>query len=281
MKFEKVAFIGAGSMAEAILSGILAKEFLKPEQIYVTNRESKERLERLKTRYDVQCSQDKQKVIEHADVLLLSMKPKDVTEALESIKPYIQPNQLIVSVLAGVSTEYIEDQLACDVPVVRAMPNTSATIGFSATAIAAGEYAGSGHIETVKMLFQTIGTTTVVDENDLHAITGLSGSGPAYIYYFVEAMEDAATDAGLKPDVAKELIVQTLVGAAEMLKTSKDRPADLRKKITSPGGTTQAGLETLEKYKYQEALMACIKKAAERSIELGSSFQPKQNREAN
>ncbi|HEX6922260.1 MAG TPA: pyrroline-5-carboxylate reductase ProI [Bacillales bacterium] len=272
---EKVAFVGAGSMAESILSGILAKKFMQPEQIYVTNRENRERLDRVHNLYQVRVSRDKKEVIHDADMIILSMKPKDITDALQSIKPYVGANQLVVSVLAGVSTDYISNQLESEAPVVRAMPNTSAMIGFSATAIAGGEFASENHIESVKTLFQTIGTTTVVEENDLHAITGLSGSGPAYIYYFVEAMEDAAAEAGLKEDVAKELIVQTLVGAAEMLKKSEDHPSVLRKKITSPGGTTQAGLETLEKYKYQEALMECIKKAAARSIELGSPFQAK------
>lgn len=271
--FQKIAFIGAGSMAEAIISGILAKKYLQPEQIYVTNRDNQVRLERIQNLFHVHCSSNKQEVIHNADVIILSMKPKDVADALQSIKKFVQPGQLIVSVLAGVSTDYISDQLESDNPVIRAMPNTSATIGFSATAIAGGTFANEDDIEKVKSLFQTIGTTTVVEENDLHAVTGLSGSGPAYVYYFVEAMEDAAAEAGLKQDVAKELIIQTLVGAAEMLKTSKDHPSVLRKKITSPGGTTQAGLETLEKYKYQEALMECIKRAAERSIELGSPFQ--------
>lgn len=270
---EKVAFIGAGSMAEAILTGILEKKFLRPNQIFVTNRSNTERLQRLSTLFHVHTSSDKKEILDNADVVILSMKPKDVTEALQSIQPHVTSDQLIVSVLAGVSTDYISDQLECEVPVVRAMPNTSAAIGFSATAIAPGKFAGGDDVDTVKTLFRTIGTTTVVEENDLHAVTGLSGSGPAYIYYFVEAMENAAAQSGLNEDVAKELIVQTLVGAAEMLKSSKDHPSVLRKKITSPGGTTQAGLETLEKYKYQEALMECIKRAAARSIELGSPFQ--------
>lgn len=276
--FQKLSFIGAGSMAEAILSGILAKGFLQPRQIYVTNRDNQERLQHMEHTYNVHCSGDKKEVVEHADVIILSMKPKDITEALRSIRAHVRSDQLVISVLAGVSTEYISDELDSKAPVIRAMPNTSAMIGFSATAIAPGKFANDGHINTVKTLFQTIGTTTVVEEDDLHAVTGLSGSGPAYIYYLVEAMEEAAAEAGLKEDVAKELITQTLVGAAEMLKTSKEPPSVLREKITSPGGTTQAGLETLEKYNYQEALMACVKRAAERSIELGSPYQSKKEK---
>lgn len=273
--FEKLAFIGAGSMAEAVLTGVLAKGVMDAPQIWVTNRSNNERLKHLSNLYHVQSSKNKQEVIQGAQVIILSMKPKDITNALHSIRSYIKSDQLVVSVLAGVSTDYISQELQNECPVLRAMPNTSAAIGFSATAIAAGQFAKDEHVETAKTLFQTIGTTTVVEEDDLHAITGLSGSGPAYIYYFVEAMEAAAAEAGLKQEVAKELIIQTLVGAAEMLKNSKEQPAVLRERITSPGGTTQAGLETLEKYKYQEALMECIKEAAARSIELGSPYQNK------
>ncbi|MDC3415254.1 pyrroline-5-carboxylate reductase [Aquibacillus sp. 3ASR75-11] len=271
--FKKVSFVGAGSMAEAIITGMLAKGFLKSNEISVTNKENKERLERLVNLYQVDSSSDRGKVIKGADIVILSMKPKDIKDALHAIKGYIEPNQIVVSVLAGVSTDYISVELGLNAPVVRAMPNTSATIGCSATAIAGGKYANNEHIEKVKELFQTIGTTAVVDEADLHAITGLSGSGPAYIYYFAEAMEQAAKDAGINEEVAKELIIQTFVGAAQMLKTTKEEPAVLRKKITSPGGTTQAGVETLEKYKSQEALIACIKQAGARSVELGSAFQ--------
>ncbi|MRG87934.1 pyrroline-5-carboxylate reductase [Salinibacillus xinjiangensis] len=271
--FKKVAFIGAGSMAEAIITGVIGKGFLQPKQIYVTNKENQERLSRLRDVYNVVTSSDKKEVVKNADIVILSMKPKDVKEGIESVKNEIKENQLVVSVLAGISTDFITAELGKNVPVIRAMPNTSATIGFSATAIAAGEYAYPQHVEAAKQLFTNIGTTTVVDEDDLHAVTGISGSGPAYIYYLVEAMETAAKQAGLQEKVSKELIVQTLVGAAEMLKTTNERPEDLRKKITSPGGTTQAGLETLQKYNYQEALIECVKSATERSQELGRPYQ--------
>lgn len=221
--FDKLSFIGAGSLAEAIISGIVAKQFLPADHIHVTNRQSEERRDHIQSTYHVQTSSDKAAVIKDADVIILAMKPKDVTEALQSIRSFIQPDQLVISVLAGVSTDYISYQLQTKAPVVRAMPNTSATIGFSATAIAGGQYATDAHIEQTKTLFQNIGTTTIVQEEDLHAVTGLSGSGPAYIYYFVEAMEGAAEEAGLKKETAKELIIQTLVGAAEMLKTTDDQ----------------------------------------------------------
>ncbi|GAA0502269.1 pyrroline-5-carboxylate reductase ProI [Salinibacillus aidingensis] len=270
---NKIAFVGAGAMAESILSGILNKQVIRPEQVYVTNKEDQERLKHMKSTYGVKTLSEKREVVADADMVILAMKPKDVTDAIESIREFVSEDQMVVSVLAGISTSYIESELGKEVSVIRAMPNTSASIGFSATAIAAGTYANAAQMDMVQELFQTIGTTTVVDEDDLHVVTGLSGSGPAYIYYLVEAMEAAAKESGLKEDISKELIVQTLVGAAEMLKNTESSPEELRQNITSPGGTTQAGLETLKKYKYQEALMECVKNAKERSIELGRPYQ--------
>ncbi|QDP38782.1 pyrroline-5-carboxylate reductase [Radiobacillus deserti] len=270
---QRIAFIGAGSMAEAIISGMIAQGFVKSNQIIVTNRENRERLAFLGDKYGVRNTPVKREAIKDADIIVLSMKPKDAKEALSEVKEYIQENQLVISVLAGVATSFMEDLIAKKVSVVRAMPNTSAMIGFSATAIAAGTYATEQDVEKANQLFQTIGTTTIVEENSLHAITGLSGSGPAYIYYLVEAMEQAALEEGIDSDTAKDLIIQTLMGAAEMLKQTEEKPAVLRQKITSPGGTTQAGLETLDQYRYQEALQACVKRATERSKELGRLFE--------
>lgn len=275
---NKLTFIGAGSMAEAILTGVLAKGFLSAEQITVTNKDNQDRLTRLHRLYQVHGTSDKEEAVKGADVLVLSMKPRDIEEALATIKPFLTRQQIIVSVLAGVSSDFISEELETSNPIVRVMPNTSATIGFSATAVAAGKNADQDQLEKVISLFQNIGTTAIVKEEDLHAITGLSGSGPAYIYYLVEAMEEAAEEAGLEQQTAKELIIQTLAGAAEMLKVTNEPPSELRKRITSPGGTTQAGLEVLKQYKYQEALKACIKQAAARSVELGSPYRSGQKK---
>lgn len=200
------------------------------------------------------------------------MKPKDVAEALTPFKEDIHNNLLIVSLLAGVSTHSIRDLLQKDVPIIRAMPNTSAAILKSATAISPSKHATAEHIQTAIALFETIGLVSVVEEEDMHAVTALSGSGPAYIYYVVEAME-AAAKIGLKEDVAKSLILQTMIGAAEMLKASEKHPSILRKEITSPGGTTEAGIEVLQEHKFQQALISCITQAAQRSHNLGKTLE--------
>ena len=153
------------------------------------------------------------------------------------------------------------------------MPNTSATILKSATAISPSKHATAEHIRTATSLFETIGLVSVVEEEDMHAVTALSGSGPAYIYYVVEAMEEAATKIGLKEDVAKSLILQTMIGAAEMLKVSDKHPSILRKEITSPGGTTEAGIEVLQEHKFHQALVSCITQATKRSHNLGKTLE--------
>jgi pyrroline-5-carboxylate reductase len=268
---KTIAFIGAGSMAEALIAG-MTKTLYKSEQIIVTNRSNKERLEYIQNTYHVRAETDKEKAVKEADIIILAMKPKDVVEGITSIAQAIDKHQLIISVLAGVATETIVSLIGKNVAIVRAMPNTSAAIGQSATALALGRYANDNHLAIAKDLFRTVGAVTVVPEEDLHAVTALSGSGPAYIYYMVEAMEKAAKEIGLEQSVAKDLILQTIIGAAEMLKSSAKHPSILRKEVTSPGGTTEAGIKVLENYRYQEAVISCIKRATKRSVELGQSL---------
>ncbi|WP_078545897.1 pyrroline-5-carboxylate reductase ProI [Litchfieldia alkalitelluris] len=268
----KITFVGAGSMAEAIIAGMLQEELFKPNQITVTNRSNTERLRELHETYKVNVTQNKEEAVQHADILLLAMKPKDVRSGVQEIAPFSNGDQLVISVLAGVSTSTFLQLFEQNMAVVRAMPNTSAAIGKSATALAPGEYATEDQVKIVQELFETVGLVSIVEEEHLHAVTGLSGSGPAYVYYLVEAMEKAANQIGLEQDVAKDLILQTIIGAAEMLKSSPKHPSVLRKEVTSPGGTTEAGIGVLEKYHYQEAMIACITRATERSSELGQTL---------
>lgn len=267
--FNKIAFIGAGSMSEAMISGIINKNVLKSEQIYVTNKNNQERLNRLHERYHIKCEENKQIVVDQADIVILSMKPYDLKEAVLGLKSLIQPNQLIISVVAGVSTDYISQLLGMDNPIIRAMPNTSASIGYAATAISKGKYANDQHVDMAKQLFNTIGITVLIEEDDMHIVTAISGSGPAYFYYMVEALEKAAIESGLDPSIAKTLITQTIIGAGEMLRQSGESADILRKKVTSPAGTTEAGIKALMKHNFEDAIIECVKSAHNRSLELG------------
>lgn len=266
---KKIAFIGAGSMAESIISGIISKQFINNKQVWVTNKDNAERLIEMEEKHGVSTSQDKEKVLSEAEIIILSTKPHDVASAIKSITPYLTESQLVLSVIAGVSTAQITEAIGKDVPVVRAMPNTSASIGYSATAITPGEYVSKADMAIAERLFTSIGTVNVVKEEQMHIVTGISGSGPAYIYYLVEAMEEAAIEEGLDAVVAKELITQTIIGAGMMLKTS-DLPVDiLRENVTSPKGTTEAGLKALAEHNFRESMIACVKSATNRSKELG------------
>ncbi|WP_255249770.1 pyrroline-5-carboxylate reductase [Bacillus sp. FJAT-45066] len=269
----KVAFIGAGNMAEAIISGLLKKEISKPCDIMVTNKQDDHRLELLENTYGVVVSRNLEVILENADVVFLAMKPKDAKEAIQSISKYITTNMLVVSVLAGISTSMIEGLLVTGARVIRTMPNTSAAVGLSATAIAAGSNVSERDLATAQHIFSSIGVCTVVEEEQIHAVTGLSGSGPAYFYYMVESLQNAAVKEGLGVDVAKMLIRQTILGAAQMLAVSEKDAAQLRLDVTSPGGTTEAGIRVLEQYATSIALEACLHSAAERSRELGAMLE--------
>lgn len=268
---NKISFIGAGPMAEAIIAGIVRQGKLKGEQIYVMNKQNKQRLETLEEKYGVIGTTDQQKGIEEADMIVLATRPQDIEEALQDLAPFIEPEQLLVSVIAGVSTETIVKNVGKEVPVIRTMPNTSAMIGHSATAICKGVFATDTHLEQTEQLFRVIGTVSVVEEKQMHIVTGISGSGPAYVYYLAEAMERAAIEEGLDERAARQLITQTIVGAGNMLQKRSESAATLREYVTSPNGTTAAGLEMLRQYNFEEAVVECVKSATSRSEELGKS----------
>ncbi|PLR99949.1 pyrroline-5-carboxylate reductase [Bacillus sp. T33-2] len=267
---KKLVFIGAGSMAEALISGIIENKLLSSENIWVTNRQDLTKLDRLRAVYNVNTTYNYDEMFADADTVILAMKPKDAAAAIAEIKAYLTPGLLIVSVLAGISIETIEKTAGKSLAVVRAMPNTSAAISKSATALAMNQNVTAAQMDQARQLFDTVGFTAHVKEEQLDAVTGLSGSGPAYIYYLVEAMEQSAREIGLEQQLAKDLIVQTLLGAAEMVAKSEKPPEQLRLEVTSPGGTTEAGIRVLEQHGVQRAFISCIKEACAQSKKLGN-----------
>lgn len=270
---ETITFLGAGSMAEAIIAGMTAKEIVPSRQIIATNHSNKDRLQELEHKYKIQTTQNKQAAIEQGTIIVLAMKPKDVKVATAEIREFLTEDKIIVSLLAGISTGYMEKQIGTNNPVIRVMPNTSAMIGQSATTIASGNNVNEEQLELVRTLIHAIGTTTVINEEEMDAFTALAGSGPAFYYYMVEAMEQFVIEKGLDKEVAKQLMTQTLKGVAQMLATSSDSPKTLREKITSPGGTTEAGLKALASHDFQKAVMNCLEQATDKSKELRSLFE--------
>ncbi|MEK4442259.1 MULTISPECIES: pyrroline-5-carboxylate reductase [Niallia] len=269
---KKIAIIGAGSMSEALISGIVSSKLQESTEITVTNRGNTERLIELQNRYGVKYSFDLERLVGEADAIILAMKPKDVKEATVQWKNYITKETLLISVLAGVNMDSLQRLIGLEVPIARAMPNTSATVGKSATGIAFNSFVEEAQKTFVLDMFETVGLVTFVQEEQLDAITGLSGSGPAYIYYLVEAMEKGAVKIGLNREVANELIVQTILGAAEMIASSSKSALELRKNVTSPGGTTEAGINILEQYDVQKAFISCMEEATAQSKRMGKAL---------
>jgi len=270
-----IFFLGAGSMAEALIRGITESGLLPPERVTAANRRSAGRLRELSARYGIRpafSEEEKIEALARADVVVLGMKPKDAAEAIVALRPHLAPRHLIVSVIAGLSIGVIQNLLGRKQPVVRTMPNTSSQVGLGATGIAFSPEVGAEDRERALALFRAVGLAAVVEEDLLDAVTAVSGSGPAYIYYMMEAMMEAAARLGLSPEAARELTVQTVRGAAEMVRLTGEEPAELRRRVTSPGGTTQEAIETLERLGFREAVIQAMERAARRAGELGAAI---------
>jgi len=272
----KICFYGAGTMAEAILRGLVEARLIDPARVTVMNRQNVERLEALRQRYGVMTAADeaaRQEALRGTDLIVLGMKPKDAAAALRMLAPILSPHQLVLSVIAGLSIETIDTLLGGNRPIARTMPNTSSTIGLGATGISYSSAVTSAQRSQVEAIFAAVGISAVVDEPLIEAVNGVSGSGPAYVYYLMEAMIAAGQQLGLTPEAARELTVQTVRGAAEMILRTGEDPAELRRKVTSPGGTTQAAIETLDGFRFQEGMQAAIVRCAERAREMGEAIR--------
>ncbi|MDM5338316.1 pyrroline-5-carboxylate reductase [Fictibacillus enclensis] len=273
LETKKVLFIGAGSMAEAIAAGMVTQDKLPASNITMTNKQNEERRIELMKKYKVGALPYHEAKIDEADVILLAMKPKDAENALLELAPHVNSNQIIMSVLAGISTSYMEELLPEGQPVIRVMPNTSSTIGESITAITGGNSVSMEHIELAKALFSAIGRVKVIDEEQMDVFTGIAGSGPAYIYYILEHIEKTAVAEGLDEDMAREIAAQTIFGASKMVLDTNADPETLRKRVTSPNGTTAAGLDALRENHAGQAFSEAILSAKKRSAEIRKEFE--------
>jgi pyrroline-5-carboxylate reductase len=270
---KTILFIGAGSMAEAMISGIVSAEKLPSQQLIASNRSNKDRLEELQENYGIIGMPREKLNIGQVDIIVLAMKPKEAASSLQSIKNSLKPNQLILSVLAGVTTSFIEQMVPKGQQVIRVMPNTSSMIGESATAISAGKHTSKQNLLLAKELLQCIGEVYVLPEEKMDIFTGIAGSGPAYFYYLMEHMEKEGQKAGLQPETSRHMIAQTILGAAKMIQEQEETPAVLRENVTSPNGTTAAGLQALKEQGGGKAIAQAIQQAASRSKEISAELE--------
>lgn len=274
MLYDKtVAFIGAGSMAEAMISGLVKSDQFPTDQIIATNRSNSERLFALETKYGIKGCKVEELQFDQIDVIILAMKPKDVDQALSRIKQHIKSNHLVLSVLAGITTTYLEQNLHNGQQVVRVMPNTSSAIGESATAISPGHETSENNVVLTNTILGCIGEVYTIDEKDMDIFTGLAGSGPAYFYYLMEHMEQQGAQAGFDMETTRKIIAQTIKGAAKMVQEQDETPTILREKVTSPNGTTAAGLNALDENGGGQAIARAVEHAAKRSKEISEQIQ--------
>lgn len=263
-----LGFLGTGNMAEALVKGILRAGLFRADAIWGSDPR-KSRCDVIKERYGIGVTTHNLDVVRKANIVILSVKPQVLVNVCEEIAPYLKPRALVISVAAGVPLAVLQAHLPKGTRLVRVMPNTPALVGAGATAIAAGDNATEDDVQTAERIFKSVGMTVILDEEQLDAVTGLSGSGPAYIFLVIEALSDAGVKMGLSRYNALALAAHTVLGSAKLLIETGEHPGHLKDMVTSPGGTAIAGLHTLEAGGLRTTLINAVEAATKRSRELG------------
>ncbi|MEJ2641538.1 MAG: pyrroline-5-carboxylate reductase [Desulfosarcinaceae bacterium] len=266
---KKIGFIGSGNMGEALINGLIVSGSSTPDHIICSDiRENQ--LQRIQSTYGIQTTTDNIEVVKQADIIIYAIKPQIMAQVLMETADHLDMSKLIISIAAGVPMVAIENSLQKDLRLIRVMPNVAVAVNEGAAAIAAGKHAKPEDIQLTKDIFNSVGRCVFLKENDLlDAVTGLSGSGPAYIFMIVEALSDAGVKVGLSRQDAQFLASQTVLGAAKLLLETGTHPGQLKDSVTSPGGTAIAGLHTLEKGGLRTTLIDAVESATIRSRELG------------
>ena len=266
--FNKIAFLGGGNMAEALIKGMLSADVARSRQMVVTDT-SPARLTYLK-KYNIKTARNNVEAVQEADIILLCVKPQVMDAVLAEIAVAADSRKLVISIAAGITISRMEKALLANPRVIRVMPNTPALVLSGAAALAKGSSATNEDLALALEIFSAVGKAVVIDEKLMDAVTGLSGSGPAFVFTVIEALSDAGVKVGIPRPLALELAAQTVFGSAKMVIETREHPAKLRDMVTSPGGTTIAGMHELEKGKLRAVLMNAVEAATNRSKELGS-----------
>ena len=263
----RLGIVGVGKVGEAIVGGLLRRNFLPAGQISgsVLHEDS---LQRVRDRLGIRATLDNREAVKGCDVVLLAVKPQNMDAVLRDIADVLTPSQLVISVAASSTAEFVEERIAGSIPVVRAMPNTPCLLGVGMTALCAGRHATTEHLATAEALFSCVGETARVDAGLMDGVTALSASGPAYLYVVIESLAEAGVKLGIPRDVSTKLAAQTMLGAATMVLESKAHPALLKDTVTTPAGCTIDGLLELEEGGLRVTLIKAVVRAAERAREL-------------
>lgn len=267
---HRISFIGAGRMATALAKGMLNAGFIAPDHVSASDVSQTAR-EQFEAATGCRTRETNAEAVSDADVVVLAVKPQVLSDVLTELAPHLRPEQLVISIVAGVTLEALSRQCGEDQRIVRVMPNTPCLVGCGASAFARGAAATGDDADFVRQLLETVGVAFEVPERLLDAVTGLSGSGPAFVFQVIEALSDGGVRAGLPRSIAATLAAQTVLGAARLVLETGEHPAALKDAVASPGGTTIAGLHELERGGLRAALLNAVLAAAERSGELGRS----------
>lgn len=265
---KRIAFVGAGSMGQALIKGLLEAGLVQKEQV-MASAHSQKTLAHLEQEFGIKTYQDNQEMIKEAEIVVLAVKPQVLETVLKEIKEVIKVSQLVISIAAGVNLEYLENNLIPSLPVVRVMPNTPCLVREGACGLALGTYADKRAEKIVEHLLLAVGKVVVVPEKLLNAVTGLSGSGPAYIYLIIEALADGGVREGLNRQQALTLAAQTVLGSAKMVLETGEHPGVLKDKVTSPGGTTIEAIYGLERDGIRGAMIKAVSLSSKKAEELG------------
>jgi len=263
----KIGFIGGGNMAEAFIKGLMDGGFPATDILFFEPNEKRREL--MIERYGISCAVDNMDLISKSDIIVVATKPQILDKVLADIVTVFNDEKLLISILAGITTTTFEEGLGGQTRVVRAMPNTPALVGQGAAALCPGKHVSEEDRRVAQHLFETVGTALWVEEGQMDAVTGLSGSGPAFVYTFIEALTAGGVQEGLRLDIAHSLAVQTIVGAAHLVKETGEHPALLREKVCSPAGATISAIRVLEERGLRAMMMEAVGAATTRSRELG------------
>jgi pyrroline-5-carboxylate reductase len=264
---KPIAILGIGNMGSALMKGIINAK-LTPAKKIIACDINIQKLQALAAEWKIRTAADSSAAVKASEILLLCVKPQTLASVLQTVKPAIRSDHLVISIVAGVRIEFIQQMLGIKLGIVRSMPNIAATVDEGAAALAYGEHVSAEQQRIAKSIFEAVGDAVVVSEDQLDAVTGLSGSGPAYIYMVIEAMIDGGVKMGLSRDIATKLAIQTVLGSAKLAKTSRLHPAILRDQVTTPGGTTINAIHELESHGLRAMLINAVVTATERSKEL-------------
>ena len=260
-------FLGFGKLASALVEGMLEANCCAADQVLVINRHPED-LVRRADKLGIRLASSPRQLVQQSDTIIVGTKPVDCLQLLREVRQYLD-GKLLISVAAGISLESLQTAAGHRTRVIRAMPNTPSLIRQGATAYALGDHATTKDAETAEHIFSSVGLAFRVKENAIDAVTGLSGSGPAYVFTFIEALADGGVMMGLPREIALQLAIQTVLGAAQMVRDTQQHPALLREMVASPGGTTMAAIEAMEMHGLRYTIMATVRAAADRARELG------------